>query len=96
VFGGYKQHEPAGQISSKLQKRMNELIRKLDFLIIRQIFYKFSITSYLFPKHSMMSPVTVDLFLFEKAREAAFLIIAEPAMDPNTAGFLQLKRKLNY
>jgi hypothetical protein len=44
----------------------------------------------------MMSPVTVDLFLFEKASEAAFLIIAEPATDPNTAGFLQLKRKLNY
>lgn len=44
----------------------------------------------------MMSPVTVDLFLFEKAREAAFLIIAEPAMDPNTAGFLELEQKYNY
>lgn len=44
----------------------------------------------------MMSPVTVDLFLFEKAMEAAFLIIAAPAMDPNTVGFLQLKQKFNY
>jgi hypothetical protein len=64
--------------------------------MIKQMFFKFSIISYLFPKHSMMSPVTVDLFLFEKAREAAFLIIAEPAMDPNTAGFLELEQKYNY
>lgn len=44
----------------------------------------------------MMSPVTVDLFLFEKASDAAFLNIADPAMHPKTIGFLQLKQKFNY
>lgn len=51
---------------------------------------------YLLPKHSMMSPVTVDLFLFEKASDAAFLNIADPAMHPKTVGFLNLKQKYNY
>lgn len=43
-----------------------------------------------------MSPVTVDLFLFEKASDAAFLNIADPAMHPKTVGFLNLKQKYNY
>ena len=38
-----------------------------------------------------MSPVTVDLFLWQNASEAAFLIIADPATHPRTAEFLQLR-----
>lgn len=41
-----------------------------------------------------MSPVTVDLFLFEKASEAAFLNILDPAMHPKTVGFLQLNKNI--
>lgn len=39
----------------------------------------------------MMSPVTVDLFFFRKASDAAFLNIADPATHPKTVGFLQLR-----
>lgn len=36
----------------------------------------------------MMSVVRVDLFLCSKAREAAFLSKKDPAMQPNTVGFI--------
>ncbi|KAK1562846.1 hypothetical protein Q3G72_017898 [Acer saccharum] len=42
----------------------------------------------LLPKHLMMSLVRVDLFLFSKARDAAFLNKADAAMQPNTVGFI--------
>lgn len=38
----------------------------------------------------MISPVRVDLFLSLKASEAAFRSKADPAMHPNTVGFLEL------
>jgi len=38
-----------------------------------------------------MSPVTVDLFFFRKASDAAFLSIVDPAMHPKTVGFLLLR-----
>lgn len=45
---------------------------------------------YLLPKHSMISLVSVDLFLFSKASDAAFLIKADPAMLPSTVGLFGL------
>lgn len=46
---------------------------------------------YLLPKHSMMSVVRVDLFLVSKARDAAFLIKVDPAMQPSIVGFRELQ-----
>ena len=37
-----------------------------------------------------MSLVRVDLFLFSKARDAAFLSKADAAMQPKTVGFIAL------
>lgn len=42
----------------------------------------------LLPKHSIMSLVRVDLFLSWNAREAAFLNIADAAMQPKIVGFI--------
>lgn len=38
----------------------------------------------------MISLVRVDLLLFSKATDAAFLIKADPAMLPNIVGFFTL------
>ena len=43
---------------------------------------------YLLPKHSMISLVSVDLFLCSKANDAAFRIKIDPAMQPNIVGFM--------
>lgn len=47
--------------------------------------------SHLLPKHSMISPVRVDLLLLLKAIPAAFLSKADAAMQPNSVGFIWLK-----
>lgn len=52
--------------------------------------YKHNRIQYLLPKNSMISPVRVDLFLFSKASDAAFLIKADPAMLPSTVGLFGL------
>lgn len=41
----------------------------------------------------MISVVRVDLFLFSNASDAALLSKADPAMHPNTVGFLGLHVK---
>lgn len=43
---------------------------------------------HLLPRHSIISLVSVDLFLFSKATDAAFRIKIDPAMQPNIVGFM--------
>lgn len=76
-------------------KRKNEKKKKgklglNHFIIGVENHSHFSRSHYLIPKHSIISPVSVDLFLLLKVSEAAFLSKADPAMHPITVGFFGL------
>lgn len=78
----------AGQISSILQQgRQNKSLVGI-FVLSRTLPKLFLEITYLLPKHSMISPVRVDLLLFSNAREAAFLTIADAPIQPKIVGFI--------